>query len=152
MADMASVVTSAAVGAVVSYGGAIINNILNTRAKVDEGLRETRIRVYQDLWKKTHLLPKWPRRTDVTYEMLQAFSQQLCDWYFDQGGMFLSKKARDSYGQLQDTVGAVLKQRPKGLIDSEGADYKQVRVQCSRLRTELTADLLSRRAAPRLGW
>lgn len=152
MADMASVVTSAAIGAVVSYGGAVINNILNTRARVDESLRETRIGVYRDLWKKTELLRKYPRRTDVTYEMLQAFSQQLCDWYFNQGGMFLSEKARKAYQQLQDTVDAVLKPRPKGSIDSEGTDYEKVRDQCSRLRTELTADLLSRRAAPQLGW
>ena len=149
MTDIAWV-GSAVVGAAFSYVGAIINNILTSRAKVDEGLREKRIGVYHGLWKMTELMPQWPRRTDVTYEMLQAFSQQLCDWYFNQGGMFLSEKARKAYGQLQGTLDAVIQPGPKGLIQ-DPPHYEQVRAQCSNLRIELTRDLLSRRAAPYVG-
>jgi hypothetical protein len=121
---------------------------MDIRTKVDESLRETRIPVYKELWIKTALLPKWSRSEDVTYEMIIQFSADLRDWYFNQGGMFLSQKARGAYGDLQDTIHTVLSEGATGRMPNH--DYHKVRNMCSKLRTELTNDLLSRRGAPSL--
>ncbi len=147
MRDMGPLLTPAAVGGVVSLVVTAIGNALGYRAKVDEGLRATRLALYKVLWKKTELLPQWPRRTDVTYEKLHDLSEELRDWYFGDGGIFLSRAARKSYGKLQDAIGKVLEPQPKGKI--EGPDYDKVRLRCSDLRTQLTEDLLSRRGARR---
>ncbi len=147
MPDLGPLVMPAVVGGVVSLAVTVIGNALGYRAKVDEGLRATRLALYRVLWKKTELLPKWPRRTDVTYEKLHDLSEELRDWYFGDGGIFLSRAARKSYGKLQDTIGKVLEPAPKGKI--EGPDYDKVRLGCSDLRSELTGDLLSRRGARR---
>jgi hypothetical protein len=148
MADASTVILSALVGAVVSYIGAVLKNFIDIRGKVDESLRETRIPVYKELWIKTGLLPKWSRSEDVTYERLAQFSSDLRDWYFNQGGMFLSKRARAAYGDLQDSIHSVLSEEAKGRLSEH--HYHQVRNMCSELRTELTNDLLSRRGAPSL--
>jgi hypothetical protein len=141
-----TIITSALIGAVVSYLGAVLKNFIDIRSKVDESLRESRIPVYQVLWIKTSLLPKWPRSKDVTYEMLAQFSVDLRDWYFNQGGMLMSKRARSVYGDLQETIAKVLEKDGRGQMCN--THYDEVRDVCSKLRTELTNDLLSRRSAP----
>jgi hypothetical protein len=145
MSDLMTVVISALVGGVVSYVLAIIQTILTTRAKIDESLRADRIRVYKVLWQKTKILPQYPRSTGVTYEKLANFSEDLRDWYFNEGGIYLSTKARQSYGDAQETIGMVLTQNKAGSISAD--HYDVIRKKLSFLRTQLTSDLLSRRSA-----
>lgn len=85
MEDPLTVIISAIIGAVVSYIGAVIQNFLDMRTTIDKSLRDDRIKVYKVLWKKTELLPKWPKATDVTYEKLAKLSEELRDWYFSEG-------------------------------------------------------------------
>lgn len=136
------VLISAAIGGIVSFIGAVINNTLEKRTKVDESLRDSRIKVYKTLWKKMELLPKWPKSTNVTYEKLNNFSVELKDWYFDGGGMYLSEKARKAYGNLQEVVSNVVGKGKEGTITDD--EYKLVRGKCGLLRTEITKDLQSR--------
>lgn len=118
---------------------------LEIAGSIDLDLRQRRITVYQEMWGRTSLLPKWPRATNVTYEKLTALSEALRDWYFNSGGMYLSTKGRDAYGHLQDAILAVCKEK-SGPLDP--THYEVVRDKCSALRTQLTDDILSRRAAP----
>ena len=143
--NLSVIVVSAIVGAVVSFVGALFNNLLGARTKVDESLRADRIKYYAPLWEKTALLPRWPRASDVTYARLHALSLELRDWYFAQGGMFLSETARKAYGDLQHVLTGVGDASRNELL--AGADYTRVLERCSALRTELTRDLLSRRRA-----
>jgi hypothetical protein len=141
-------ITAALVGGVVSIVVSFAASAFTYRTKVDETLRDKRLTLYKALWQKTGLLPKWPRRADLTYEQLQEFSQELRNWYFDEGGIFLSEKARNTYGKLQDTIGAVLSPAPKGIVrQRDKDDYEIVRAKCSDLRSQLARDLLSRRGA-----
>ena len=142
-----TIVISALIGAIVSYLGAILKNFIDIRSKVDESLRESRIPAYKELWVKTSLLPKWPRSENVTYEMLSQFSVDLRDWYYNQGGIFMSKRAFTAYRDLQQAIERVLPEEGKEHI-LDHHHYDDVRDMCSKLRTELTNDLLSRRGAP----
>ncbi len=148
MADMETAAISAIIGAIVSYVGAVLQNMLAVRTKVDEALLKTREDLYKPVWDRMRLLPKWPRRNKVTYEQLTAFSESLRDWYFDGGGMYLSGGAQKKYANLQDTIAAVLRRQMSG--DVSDKDYDDIRDRCSALRTEMTKDLLSRRHAPRV--
>lgn len=115
--------------------------------QIDIHLREQRIRVYATIWQSTSILPRWPRATNVTYPNILRFSEGLRSWYFaEQGGMWLSTTARQAYGDLQETIWQILPQRVDGAITEE--DYDAILAKCSALRTELTNDLVSRRAAP----
>jgi hypothetical protein len=143
MEELLTVIISALVGAVVSYLGAVVKNMLDMRTKIDENLRATRIQVYKVLWEKTGLLPQYPRATDVTYEKLDKLSHEFRDWYFTEGGMFLSAEARRAYGNAQEALVRVTNSGGTGKVSSE--DYERVRIECHRLREELTNDLLSRR-------
>jgi len=122
--------------------------LLATATTVDSDLRTHRIEVYSELWKKTGLLPQWPRNQQLSYPQLRQFTIDLRDWYFERGGMYLSRGAREAYGKVQEALGAVLAESKDGTVSAP--DYDAVRAQCSSLRSELTEDLLSRREAPDL--
>lgn len=143
MEDISTIIISALVGAIVSFIGAVIKNALDLRSKINESLRDSRISVYKVLWKRTELLPEWPRATDVTYEKLSEFGQCLRDWYFGEGGIYLSKQARETYGDLQEKLARVVKQNISGKVSD--MDYELIRGLCHDLRDELTSDLVSRR-------
>ena len=114
---------------------------------IDIDLRTKRIAVYEELWKSTAILPKWPRNKDVTYEQLLQFSETLRTWYFQKGGMYLSLSTHNNaYGPLQDALADVLKTQKSGEVSGE--DYEKIRLRCSALRTALASDIESRREGP----
>ncbi len=114
---------------------------------IDLDLRKRRIEVYNELWRTTALLPKWPRAIGVTYEQLLGFSESLRTWYFEKGGMYLSRSAhRHAYSPLQDELAEILRMYKTGLISDE--HYDAIRKRCSALRTALAGDIESRREGP----
>src|SRR5574341_188999 len=114
---------------------------------IDLDLRKRRIEVYGELWKATSLLPKWPKATGITYEQLLQFSVSLRSWYFEKGGMYLSRSThRDGYSLLQDTLAKILQDNKTGIISDE--HYESIRSCCSALRTALAGDIESRREGP----
>ena len=127
-------------------------SVLTQAAAFDTDLRVRRIPVYTELWKLTSRLPKWPRAERVTYGDLLAFSGELRDWYFAGGGMFLSRQSVGAYKQVQDELAGLLAGRSAEALAEPIAtpDYDRIRGFCSALRTELTDDIVSRRAPPQL--
>ena len=116
-------------------------------ADIDVDLRVRRIAVYKELWSATSLLPKWPKATDVTYEDLLRFSEDLRDWYFKKGGMYFSRSTHDkAYSPLQDALAEVLRSKSSGVITDE--HYEKIRTACSTLRSALAGDVESRREGP----
>jgi hypothetical protein len=119
---------------------------LEIAGSIDLDLRQRRIGAYQEMWARTSLLPMWPRAKNVTYEKLNELSEALRDWYFGSGGMYLSAKTRETYGDLQQAIKAVLDQTGSGPLTEQ--HYDSVRDKCSALRSQMTDDILSRRPAP----
>ena len=148
MGEWQAIVVPALVGAAVAALGALIQSLLSAREKIDESLREERVRQYRVLWEKTGLLPLWPRAEHVTYARLSRMSTDFRDWYFHGGGLFLSTRARKAYGKAQEAIAAVLEAQGGDRDAALSApDYDALQQRLSALRTELTGDLLSRRRA-----
>lgn len=121
-----------------------ITNLHKLLGEIDVDLRKRRIEVYSDLWKLTSVLPKWPKDQNVTYEQLLTFSQALRSWYFERGGMYLSRTTHSKgYSPLQDALQSVLSPEKSGKLSE--SDYDTVRDRCSFLRTCLASDIESRR-------
>jgi hypothetical protein len=124
------------------------HSLLTTANTIDTDLRAHRIEVYTELWKMTRLVSRWPRNHNLTHRELQHFTEQLRSWYFERGGIYLSASARSAYGQVQESLEAIVKNGEDLKVND--ADYDTVQGRCSELRSQLTSDLLSRREAPRL--
>lgn len=110
----------------------------------DEFLRHARGEVYRDLWRLTGLFSSYPRRT-IARENLQRLHEELRDWYFAGGGMYLSVEARDAYIAAQEMLRDVLAASPDAPLPAE--TVATLSTALSRVRTELTIDLGSRRRA-----
>ncbi len=134
------------VGIITTIGafiGALISHFLTQRRSLDLAIYKHREQAYKGLWEKTALLPRWPQQTGVTYAQLRSLSEELRHWYFLVGGVYLSDSARKAYGNLQEALNEPARSpRPNPLIPS---DYTVLQDLCSKLRTELTHDLLSRK-------
>ena len=145
MSELTTVLVSSLVGGGVAFVGAVVRETFAARRKLDQSLRDERIRLYKLLWQTTGLLPLWAR-DPVTYADLVHMGRELRDWYFEEGGIYLSRQSRARYGELQEGVAAVLatrRARPADPVDAD--DYEDVRSTCSALRISLTKDLSSRR-------
>lgn len=123
-----------------------VKNTLTLTSQIDLDLREKRLTVYKDLWQMTGILTLWPRTQGVTYGKLQEFSLSLQNWYFTQGGMFLSESSRDAYGKVQEGIEKLADQAAQTELSAD--HYDDVRELCSKLRSELVSDIESRRQSP----
>lgn len=60
---------------VVSILGTLVTSGLESRRKIDDAIREQRAVGYRELWAKTKLLPRWPRRVVTRRQILQLSEQ-----------------------------------------------------------------------------
>jgi hypothetical protein len=127
---------------------------LQMTSTIDLDLRNRRIAAYEVLWKLTSVLPRWSRAQDVTYMRLKQFSAEMTSWYFGTGGLYLSVVSMRVYNALQLQIWAILDKIDPSQLDSivhgskardMSSDYDLIRLKCSKLRTSLTNDILSRR-------
>jgi hypothetical protein len=132
--------------------GALLGAALTSRAKIDEGLRDSRLKVYPQLWEHTATASQWPRNSLNTTQ-LSEFHKALRHWYYTSGGLFLSERARTLYGDLQELNQCMLQNREHektALITVD--EYEELRKVCSSLRTALTLDLQTRKTRPILSF
>lgn len=134
---------SALTGAVVSYVVVRYQTRAKFRGTVDASLICKRERLYQELWRLTSTLPRWPHGHACTYKQVVELGEAMSAWYFTRGGLYLSEQARDAYGTLRARID-VLADRIGVLSDAE---YNALFDAATKLRTELTKDLFSRQRA-----
>lgn len=146
MDDAFKLVFGALIGAVVSYFLATQQARLELQGKIDEATRTARLNAYMQIWKLTSLLPKYPPATNVTYDQLSQLALEFRYWYFEVGGIYLSHESRTAYFKAQELLLA-LSEGKHGTLDpqAEKGDYWKAQAQLSKLRTQLTGDLRSRR-------
>ena len=156
---MVDVFTTAVIGAVFGLISGFSAAILERRREIAKELIEIRRTAYAQLWRSTGELPRWPRDRGYTYASLATLSAVFRTWYFETGGMYLSRDARERYGAMQQAISDVLEARTGAAPGSTPTDeplsdfdYDLVLARCSALRSELTDDLLSRRGAGLFEW
>ncbi len=145
--SIATVVVSAVIGAAVAYVGSVWQARLAARRVIHERVHESRARLYPIAWKITGRLPRRPRTEEHTYKTLKTLAIDLRDWFYEEGGMYLSGGSRDEYSEFLDVM-------EKLTTDNSGEDvvreqdYERARRAGSSLRDWMTKDLLSRSRAP----
>lgn len=134
--------TVVALGSAVAL--ALINSWITSRAGVDEELRAKRLEIYPPLWLATSKVSRWPRQ-ELSRKSLVQLHRDLRTWYYSTGGMFLSTRARDRYGDVQELIKSLLEHEgePTAILAEER--YVDLMNAASSLRTGLTEDLDTRR-------
>src|SRR5215469_14050431 len=81
---------------------------LEMRVDYDKALHEKRLELYKELWPKTKALARFDRHFALTYNIVMEVAAQTRDWYFDEGGIYLSKHSRRPYFHLKEKLQVVL--------------------------------------------
>lgn len=122
---------------------------LDMRVDYDKDLHNRRLELYKQLWPKTKPLAEFSRDCALTYDVINTVAEQTRDWYFEQGGIYLSKRSRKPYFRLKRLLQKVLdeetlKQEHTKALD--GPRVEAILVAARRLRTSLADDIRTRRA------
>lgn len=139
-------IVSGLVGAALTYLLAILKLRKELEIKYDIDLRDMRIPEYLKLWKLLEDLAKYPR-PKLNVNDMDKLTRSLMEWYFEEGGLFLSENSRDEYFALQEAIKEVLAcrcQAPESEIDEP--TYEMLREKGSELRTALARDVGTRKA------
>ena len=148
MNDFLLAILPLTIGAVLSYFGTRWKITQDLEAEYDRDLRTARIQVYQELWKSLQPLAKYARPGPVTCNTVNEISVDLRTWYFEQGGLYLSETARDTYFALQDGLQDVVsnprwREHPEQPLDDD--TFELLRKRGSALRTSMAADVGTRK-------
>lgn len=138
MADGVIAVIGVIVGAIATIMGAQLQAYRQSRSRRNELLWNERISAYKDLWSLTKLFQRHPPHIPGLEEFKDCLDQ-LDQWYFGPGGLFLTGRSRDQYFALV-----------KALQEQQAADeqtYRKLFALASDLRATLVTDVGTRRAA-----
>jgi hypothetical protein len=145
---MSQELIAAVIGLVVGAVAAWIKAVLAIREKANEELRGLRIATYPIVYQLTAPLSLWPPAS-MSYDDLFQLNLALRRWYFTSGGLYLSARSRERFGEMKQLICAHL----DGINDETSLDavdvpsdaYKDLTTTVRAFRNALTEDLETRR-------
>src|SRR5215467_5409672 len=102
---------SGAITAVVTYFATFAKARLDLTIEYDKELRQARLTAYKELWKLMKPLARYSPETAITYQIVKDTSASMRDWYFDSGGIYLSRESRGPYFDLKKAMQAIIDNR-----------------------------------------
>jgi len=125
---------------------------LDLTAEYDRKLRSERLDAYRELFKRLKPLARYSQESPLTYAIIKDTSENLRDWYFDIGGIYLSKESRTPYFDLKTMLQKIiddkeLQKHPEAeLPDKDWKDVIKALLEQGKLvRESLTNDIGTRR-------
>jgi hypothetical protein len=145
---MSQELVAAMIGLVVGAVAAWIKAVLAIREKANEELRGLRIATYPTVYQLTAPLSLWPPAS-MSYNDLFQLNLALRRWYFTSGGLYLSARSRDRYGEMKQLICAYLddidNEARLDEVDIRPDMYKDLTNTARAFRNALTEDLETRR-------
>jgi hypothetical protein len=135
---------AALIGAVAGGLIATLKYALDSRARANQELWNRRLYPYREIWALSASFSRWPRKTPTLTDV-DNLRKKLRLWYYRDGGILMSARARRRYGYVQKGLEAIKNGRhtPDDTVREE--DYDHMTEVLSRFRSALTEDLESRR-------
>ena len=137
------------VSAVITYFSTRFKTRLELTVEYDKELQKSRLEAYKKLWGMLDKFAKYGREP-VTYEILRKVSDETRDWYFHEGGIYLTRASRTPYFDMKKKMQVLLED--KSLRDNPTAVIQEERLKPmleagSSLRTSLSDDIGTKRAS-----
>jgi hypothetical protein len=134
--------------AIVTYFATRSKIRLDLTAEYDKELRDKRREVYEKLWKLLKPLARFSREKQITYQIIKETSEKIRDWYYDTGGIYLSKESREPYFAFKKSMQKIidnkdLKEKPETAIGE--VTLEKMLHQGTELRSSLSDDIGTRK-------
>jgi hypothetical protein len=137
---------SGAVTSVITYFATAAKIRLELTIEYDKELRKERLSAYLKLWPKLKPLARYSPPSPVSRQLVKDTSEDMRDWYFDTGGVYLSRESRDHYFKLKGTMQKIIDD-PEILEEDgslPGKWVKTLHYEATRLRAALSDDIGTR--------
>jgi hypothetical protein len=137
---------SGAVTSVITYFATAAKIRLELTIEYDKELRKERLDAYLKLWPKLKPLARYSPPSPVSHQLVKDTSEDMRDWYFDTGGVYLSRESRGHYFKLKGTMQEIIDHPPIPKKDGSLPDesVKTLHSEATRLRTALSDDVGTR--------
>lgn len=99
---------SGALTAIVTYLATRAKTRLDLNVEYDRDLRKSRLEAYRDLWAKLEPLARYTPERPITYRIVEESSHRMREWYFNVGGIYLSRESRRPYFKLKDAMQRII--------------------------------------------
>ena len=99
---------SGTITAFVTYYATLAKARLELSIEYDKELHKNRLAAYQELWPKLKPLARYSPERPITYQVVKDTSEKMRDWYFDVGGIFLSRGTRKPYFDLKKAMQKII--------------------------------------------
>ncbi len=139
---------SGAITAVVTYFATLAKARLDLTIEHDKALLQSRLEVYRDLWKRLKPLARYSPERPITYQIAKDTSEKLRDWYFDVGGIYLSRESRDPYFALKQALQNIIDKKElqqSGEVSLDPIWIRPLHERGKALREVLSNDIGTRR-------
>ncbi len=137
------------VSAVVTYFSTRARLRLDLAAEYDKQLQESRLAAYTKLWLMLEPLARYGRDGPVTYGDLQTISTDTRKWYFETGGIYLTRRSRGPYFRWKKLMQPHLDEARRTAIPPERSlptpVMDEIIEAASTLRTSLSDDIGTKR-------
>jgi hypothetical protein len=151
--SLATGLISGLVSAVITFFVTRAKVRLDLTAEYDRKLRSERLDAYRDLFKRLKPLARYSAERPLSYKLIKDTSEDLRDWYFDVGGIYLSKQSREPYFHLKGLMQKIIDKEKFKEIDPNDVNVvnefqaltDEVLAEGKLLREYLTGDIGTRR-------
>lgn len=133
---------SGAITAVITYFATLSKARLDLSIEYDKELRASRLAAYKELWRLLKPLARYSPETPLTHQVIKETSESMRDWYFESGGIFLSRESRAPYFALKKKMQEII-DNPDHPLDAKW--IKALHDQGTILREALSNDIGTRR-------
>jgi hypothetical protein len=136
------------VSAAITYFSTRAKLRLDVAAQYDKQLQESRLAAYIKLWAMLEPLARFGRDKPVTYAVLKDISDRTRTWYFQTGGIYLTRASATPYFKWKALMQPLLddpelaKKPDEAIPESQ---LKEIIAAGSTLRTSLSDDIGTKR-------
>jgi hypothetical protein len=139
----------AAITSLLTYLTTVAKTRLDLAVEYDKDLRKGRLDAYLKLWPMLKPLARYSAPGAVTYKIVKDTSENMRDWYFDVGGVYLSQESRTPYfalkGKMQELIDDNAMQEQDGPLPDD--KVTELRKGASELRVALSNDIGTRQGS-----
>jgi hypothetical protein len=123
---------------------------LDMTVEYDKALHAKRLELYKELWPKTKRLSRFDWHFALTYNLVKSVAADTREWYFGEGGIYLSRHSREPYFHLKELLQKVLDNHKLEAAPDAPIEDKEmcqaIVTAAHDLRTSLADDIGARRA------
>jgi hypothetical protein len=141
---------SGVISSLLTYFGTRSKIRLDLTVEYDRALHDKRLLLYKEFWPITKPLGRFVPHFSLTYNNVKRVVTDMHEWYFKEGGIYLSKYSRKPYFHLKQQMLRVidnerLEATPDPRINDKEA-CEAILDAATKLRTSLADDIRTRRS------